>query len=445
MLHALKAHLAEPTARGIANAVADAVRAGELAEGERLPPIRDVASGLQVSPTTVSAAWALLTRAGSIRTDGRRGTTVAATGPIGPARYRRARELRTEFELDLSSGVPDTELLPDLAPSLNRLRHFQHPTDYLDEPMLPELAEVVRCDWPYRAERLTVADGAMDAVDLISTVLLRFGDRVAVEQPGFPPILDLLEALGMRLMPIPLDEHGPSPRALRAAVEAGVTAFFLQPRAHNPTGISTSAARAQQLAEVLAGSDVLVVEDDSAGMIASTPARSLGQWLPEKVLHVRSYSKSHGPDLRLAVVSGPARHVDALVERRHLGQGWTSRLLQLLLLDLLTDDATRAHVAAARTQYARRREEVTTALRRHGVDLPAGDGLNLWLPVRDETAAMLHLASRGIGAAAGAPFWIDSDPAPHIRLTVGLIRDRFQAVADTIAGGLVRGAVSGPR
>ena len=256
VLDVIKAHLAEPSSRGIANAVTDAIRAGLLIEGDRLPAIRELAAGLQVSPTTVSAAWSLLARAGSIRTDGRRGTTITVPPRVGPTRYRRTRELGTTFELDLSAGVPDPELLPDLAPSLNKVRLSSHPTDYLDEPMLPELLDVVRDEWPYEAASFTIMDGAMDAIDQICAVLLRFGDMVAVEQPGFPPLLDLLEAHGMRLVPVSLDEQGPLPSSIADAITLGVTTVMLQPRAQNPTGISISATRARELATLLADTNV---------------------------------------------------------------------------------------------------------------------------------------------------------------------------------------------
>lgn len=445
MIELIRAHLTEPTSRGIANAVADAIRAGLLKEGERLPAIRELAAGLQVSPTTVSAAWSLLGRAGSIRTDGRRGTTITAPPRVGPTRYRRTRELGTTFELDLSTGVPDPELLPDLAPSLNKVRLSTHPTDYLDEPMLAELLAVVRDDWPYDAARFTVMDGAMDAIDQICSVLLRFGDMVAVEQPGFPPLLDLLEAHGMRLVPVSFDEHGPVPAAVLDAINLGVSTVMLQPRAQNPTGISLSTARARELAMLLKDTNVLVVEDDSAGSVAASPALSLGRWIPEQVIHVRSYSKSHGPDLRLAAVSGTAEQIDALVERRHLGQGWTSRLLQLLLLDLLTRPAATAQVAHAREMYAQRRSAVTDALERQGIEVRGTDGLNIWLPVRDESAALIRLASVGIGAAAGAPFVLTPGGAAHLRVTTALAARDHDLIAKHLAEAAVVGTQSSPR
>src|SRR5690606_15362929 len=135
-----------------------------------------------------------------------------------------------------------------------------------------------------------------------------------------------------------------------------------------------------------------------------------------------SFSKSHGPDLRLAAAGGPATVLDPVLERRLLGQGWTSRLLQRLLLDLLTDPAPVATIAAARKEYARRRRLITAELRRSGVAVNNCIGFNLWLPVDDEASALISLASEGISAAAGAAF--SSAPAPpHLRITVGLIAD----------------------
>jgi DNA-binding transcriptional MocR family regulator len=294
-----------------------------------------------------------------------------------------------------------------------------------------------------------VADGVLAAEDRLPPIRtvaahLRFGDRVAVEQPAFPPLLDLLDAAGVAPVPVRIDERGPVPGELASAVRAGVRAVFLQPRAQNPTGASLTPDRLAELAAVLQAGDALLVEDDSAGPIATTPALSLGSALPERTLHVRSYSKSHGPDLRLAAIGGPAALVDPLVERRFLGQGWTSRLLQALLVDLLTHAPSLHAVARARRTYARRRTTVAGELARLGVDVWRGDGINMWLPVRDEAAALLLLATRGIGAAPGGPFQLGSSDRPHLRVTVGLVASGHREVAAALADAAAAGARPAP-
>lgn len=445
MLELLRERLDEPTSRGLAHAVSLAISDGVINEGDRLPPIRAIADHLQVSPSTVSAAWALLAGTGTIRTDGRRGTTVALRRPAGPGRYRRALERQTTFSLDLSTGVPDPALLPDLSPSLHRLRGSAGLGSYLDASVLPGLERELRDDWPYAPERITIVDGAMDALDQLCSMLLRPGDTVAVEHPSFPPLLDLLDALGVEAIGVPVDDEGPRVDGLERALAAGAGVVFVQPRGQNPTGVSLTVARAGQLAAVIVGGEAKVVEDDSAGAVAAGPAISLGHWLPARTLHVRSFSKSHGPDLRLAAVSGPAELIEAMTERRYLGQGWTSRLLQAVLLDLLTSPRAVQQVDRARLAYAERREAIVKALASYGIEIAAGDGLNLWLPVNDEAAALVQLASRGIGAAAGSPFAVIPGGQPHLRVTVGLVGTDHDRLGAELADAARLGAWTSPR
>ena len=429
MLDALRARLTDPTARGLADAVGRAVGDGALPPGAKLPPVRRVAVELRMSPTTVSAAWQLLRRAGTIQTDGRRGTVVAASRADGPGRYRAALRGRSGFALDLSTGVPDPLLLPAL-PVFSQLAG---PSSYLDEPVLPGLAALLRDRWPYPPDRLAVFDGAMDAIDQVASALLRLGDRAVVENPCFPPLLDLLEALGVQAVGVDMDQYGVVPAQLAAALTSRPAVVFLQPRALNPTGASWSSSRVAALAAVLdRAPQVSVVEDDSAGDVSSAVLHSIGAYLPQRTVHIRSFSKSHGPDLRLAAVGGPAGLLDPILERRLLGQGWTSRLLQRLLHALLTDAASVAAVDAARAEYARRRRAVVTALNDAGVPLPAGDGINIWLPVLDEQAALISLAGDGIAAAAGTAFTVGRG-TPHLRVTVGLVAAGHTAVAERLA------------
>lgn len=444
MLDLLESRLTELTSRGLADAVSGAIRDGKLREGDQLPPIRVVAKGLQLSPTTVSAAWGLLARAGTIHTDGRRGTKIARSAS-GTSRYRQALASHTNFDLDLATGVPDPGLLPDLTPALRNLHRSATASSYLDEAVLPELAAVLRADWPYPPQQLTILDGAMDALDVVAQQLLRFGDRVVVENPCFPPLLDLLDSMGVKTIGVGVDPEGLQPAELQQALAAGVRAVFLQPRAQNPTGASMTPQRAQEVYPILDASDVLIIEDDSAGAIASSTPISLGSWLPDRTVHIRSFSKSHGPDLRLAAVSGPNAIIGPVIERRLLGQGWTSRLLQAVLLDLLTRAGSVAEVARARAEYARRRTAVTGALSELGIEVIAPDGINIWLPVADESAALVRLASRGIGAAAGVPFAAKPHQEPHVRVTVGLATSRHQELAAELAEASRVGAWSSPR
>lgn len=439
LISAIEERLSEATVRGLGQAVTAAIRDRMIVPGTRLPPIREVARELALSPTTVSSCWRLLARSGVVRSDGRRGTVVLDRAAPQPTRYRAALDWQTDMRLDLSTGTPDRRLLPSL--SGVPLPSTPVPLGYLAPSVVPELRDLVLADWPCAATDIVVVDGAMDALDLLVQTQLGYGDRVAIDHPGFTPLIDLLESVGAEIVTLDMDEEGIRPDELAAALATPLAAVILQPRAQNPTGITMSRSRARTLGHLLAPTSVLVIEDDSAGAVAGSAPISLGPWLPDRLVHIRSYSKSHGPDLRLAVMTGPEEVLAQVEARRHLGQGWTSRLLQRLLAVLLTDPDAIATVDLARRTYAARRTALVEGLARRGVSVGPGDGLNVWVPVEDESVALVRLAREDIGVAPGSAFILRPGYPQHIRVTAGLLPAER---ADEVAAALAAAAVPGP-
>lgn len=442
------------SAQGIAAALNRLIRTGQLAVGTRLPTVRSLARELGVSPTTVNETWRSLARVGAIETRGRNGSYVSGDShQAEPVRFWRLAGAAGHFARDLSAGVPDPALLPPLGPALAGIDGQPPLSGYLDNPVLPELEKLVREAWRDVAdpEQLTIVDGSLDGFDRVLTSLLHLGDRVIVENPTFPPFLDLLDVVGATPIPVAMDDHGVRPEALRAALGGGyVAAFLLQPRAQNPTGASMTAARARKLAAVVREasrdsspmpgdssrlpSRPVVIEDDHAGDTALAPPVSLASELPDQVVRIHSFSKSHGPDLRLAALGGPAAIVEPVVARRHLGASWSSRLLQEVLVGMLTDPASRAAVARAREVYAERRAALQHALADRDVASTGWDGINLWVQVGQEREAMVVLAAQGIGVAPGSPFLVGPVGADHVRVTTSVLPvEHAPAVADALA------------
>lgn len=427
------------TPHGIAAGISRLITTGDLAPGDRLPTVRDLAKELGVSPATVSHAWQTLAGAGLIVSRGRSGSFVRTTPREWmPRRYQRL-DVSLEAALDLSRGTPDPALLPRLAPVLATLEPHADTSSYRAKPDIPELHDLLRASWPAPVESITVTNGALDAIDRALATLVRYGDRVVVENPCFPPFLDLLDAYGLEPVGVELDAEGMIPSAFAAALASGPSIVLLQTRAHNPTGVSMSQSRAETLAGLLKRSrpaaDAIVLEDDHSGAISAAPDVTLARTLPDRVLHVKSFSKSHGPDLRIGALGGPRALVDRVVARRLLGPGWTSRTIQWILHALLTSPASIAEVDAARDAYVERRLAL-----RAGLDLPHGDGINAWLPVADERAALVHLAAAGIRVAPGGPFQLGDATAPHVRVTVGVVPVES---ADAVAAALRAAQLAG--
>jgi DNA-binding transcriptional MocR family regulator len=432
------ASLNDRTPAGIASAIARQITTGEVVPGDRLPTVRDVATELGVSPATVSAAWQLLHRAGLVISRGRSGTFVRSAPRDWLPRSYHGFEQETDARLDLSRGTPDPELLPSLGSALQSMAARADTPSYQLKPDIPELHDLLRETWPSPVESLTVLNGALDAMDRTFASIARFGDRIAVESPGFPPLFELLEHYGLEPVPLRLDDQGVTPESLTSALGFKPVAIVLQPRSHNPTGISMSGERARELASVIdrhpSGERVVVIEDDHSGAISVGEDVTLARWIPDRVLHIRSFSKTHGPDLRIGALGGPRTLVDRVVSRRLLGPGWTSRMLQGVLHSLLTDPLSIAQVDRARSVYAERRAALSAALAARGLDVTIADGINAWIPVADERGAIVQLTGAGIRVAAGTPFQL-GDPSTHeqrIRVTVGIVRDDVDGLADAL-------------
>ncbi|MFJ2955890.1 aminotransferase class I/II-fold pyridoxal phosphate-dependent enzyme [Streptomyces sp. NPDC087270] len=438
----LAGRITDPSARGIAAAMTDLIRAGDLAPGSALPTVRALAAALEVSPGTVAEAWALLRGRRTIATLGRRGSVVSGPPSVPhPVRYERVGDLGPHLTLDLAVAAPDRALLPALDGALLAGARTPQLNDYSRTAVTSALLDAVRGSWPFEPEAWMAVGGGYEGVHLLCQALIAPGDRVAVEEPTAARLLDILESLGAQILPVACDAEGPLPDSLADAVARRPTLFLHQARAQAPCGWTVSPARAAALAAVLEPArNLTVIEDDGIGPLARTAAGSIGTHLPERTVLVRSYSKAYGPDLRIAVLGGPREVVERARVLRTFGIGWTSRILQDALAHLLTDDTASRTVRAAADRYDLRRRGLADRLARHGVPTANRDGLMLWVPVADETSTLVTLAARGITVSPGSRFCV-SYSLPHVRVATSRLTDDPEAL-DRTAAVLARAAVA---
>jgi DNA-binding transcriptional MocR family regulator len=417
-------------ASAIARDIERGVRQGRLAPGAALPTVRELAASLGVSPGTAAAAYRLLRGRGLLTAHGRRGTRVSGRPPLP---VRSAPPVPSHLR-DLSSGNPDPALLPSLLPGLARLD--RRPRLYGEASKQPELlaaaqAQLAADGIPSRA--LAVVSGALEGLERVLQAHLAPGDPVAVEDPGYVGVLDLLAALGLAALPVAVDDGGLRPEALEPALAAGARALIVTPRAQNPTGAALDERRARELRRVLERRpDVLVLEDDHAGPVAGAPAVTLCAGR-ERWAVVRSVSKWLGPDLRLSVVAGDDETIARVEGRQGLGSGWVSHILQSLVARLWSDAATERRLARTAEVYATRRGAMLDALARHGVAAHGRSGLNVWVPVPEEARVVASLAAAGWAVRAGERYRMKSPPA--VRITTATLAPRE---ADRIAADLAR-------
>ncbi|MFI7359370.1 aminotransferase class I/II-fold pyridoxal phosphate-dependent enzyme [Streptomyces avidinii] len=431
------------TGRGaadIAAAVEAGVASGALPPGSLLPPMRELAGDLGVNPNTVAAAYRTLRERGVIETDGRRGSRVRSRPSSTPR--DALRMVVPEGVRDLAEGNPDVSLLPALDGPLAAAarRYAQAPTLYGAGPVAPELARLARADLDADGVPpgpVAVTSGALDGIERVLAAHLRAGDAVAVEDPGWGGALDLVPALGLRVLPVAVDDDGPRTDAVARALAAGARALIVTARAQNPTGAAVGAERARELRALLAQHpEVLLIEDDHGHGIVDLPLHPLGGVTRHWVL-VRSTAKAYGPDLRLAVLTGDAVTLDRLRGRQRLGPGWVSRLIQYAVVELWTSGAV-DRTAVARS-YGQRRDALVEALRERGIAAHGRSGLNVWVPVVDETVVVTRLLAAGWAVTPGAVFRVEAGPG--VRLTVSQLSvAEVPGLADAVAAAASVGA-----
>ncbi|GHC70123.1 PLP-dependent aminotransferase family protein [Limoniibacter endophyticus] len=411
--------IGERTIRGIALETSALIRAGVLPVGMRLPPLRDLAFEMGISPATLSEAWSELRKQKVITGKGRQGTRVSENRFISkPERFADNGNYRADV-IDLRMAVPDVRLLPELDGAFAFATQLKDLNTYERSRITDELRGAVSKRWPYEAKALLATNGGYNAFYTVIRAVVPHNSVVAIENPTAMRLLDILEDYGVRIIPVSCDEQGPRPDSLRQAMTHKPAAFIFQPRLHAVTGLTMTSDRLAQIGDVLEGSNTLIIEDDGVADLSAAPPQSLGSRFPEQTIHIVSYSKTLGPDLRLAVLSSTDEIIEQIQSYRSFSSGWTSRLLQGATAWLLNHPETQANIIRARSIYQARRDGLADALRKRGIVLRPGNGLCHWIPVASEQFAIVTLAARNIAVNPGSKYSLE--PVNHIRVSTSTL------------------------
>ncbi|QBJ97220.1 aminotransferase class I/II-fold pyridoxal phosphate-dependent enzyme [Rhodococcus sp. ABRD24] len=426
------------TAQEIADSVRGLLQEGALTVGATLPPVRQLAAELGVNRNTVAAAYRTLVLAGVAETRGRGGTVLRDNRDAGEQEGSAEGTPLT----DLASGNPDPALLPDLTTALVGLdvtaKLYGGATidpglaDAAERTFADLTAEITRAGWV-----LSVTGGAVDAHERILAAYLSPGDQVAVEDPCFLSSINALNHAGLRSVPVPVDAEGMRPDRLRAALSGGARAVIVTSRAHNPTGVSLTAARAQELQQVVSQfPQVLVIEDDHYSLLAAEPYRRVASAGTQHWALVRSVSKFFGPDLRVGLLASDEATAALVSARFGPGTNWVSHLLQRLTAALLNSTTAETAIVAAADTYRRRAGMLVTALAAEDIAVRGPqEGLNVWIDLDvDAQQVGAALMRRGWLVRAGRSFSAATDPARNaIRVTIATMTE---SIATTFASAL---------
>ncbi len=352
----------EGAAGGKAQALTDAIRAavtaGELSPGERLPPVRDLAFRLGVTPGTVARAYQRLTDAGLLEAHVGRGTFVSDVRPGHRA------EQPPPGVLDLSRpGLPDVGQAAILRKALHHAAEAaaEDLLDYPDRAAGLPLREALATDLqrfavgPCGPDDIALAHGGQHAYVLaLQAILSGSAPTVAVEALSYPGFRHGARLVRAEAVGIEADDEGPLPSALSAACAASdVQVFVTSAYAQNPTTVQTSAARRAEIVAVARTHDIQIIEDECYGRPDAT-LPSYRALAPERTWHVGSLSKSFSPALRVGYLVAPAgRAGDAINASRHSSFG-LARPLVAAAAEIVATGALARCRDAIDTAYAAR-------------------------------------------------------------------------------------------
>jgi DNA-binding transcriptional MocR family regulator len=414
-------------------ALADRVRLlvtdGRLPVGCRLPPERELALALHVSRATVSAAYARLREQGWASAVQGSGTWTRL--PAGPDLGAWLPSGDVPGVLDLAHAAPSAPpaVSSAYAAALADLPRLLPGNGY--EPYgLPELRQRIadrftRRGLPTTAEQVLVTSGALHATSLALGVLVGPGDRVLVEDPGYPHAHDTVRALGARTVPVRVSAQAPEAVARdvhRAAREAAPRAAYLVPDFSNPTGLLLDDEQRRRLAVGLEQCGVVTVVDETLVDLGldATPGTPLAAVLPPGLaVTVGSLNKTVWGGLRLGWLRaepGLVRRCAVALSHASLGLPVLEQLAACRLLDVVDELAQER-----RERLRRSRTALVGALRRElpdwQVPVPPG-GLVLWcgLP-RGSSSALTAVAERhGLRLVAGPRFGAGTAHDDRLRL-----------------------------
>ncbi|MHB0867929.1 MAG: MocR-like pyridoxine biosynthesis transcription factor PdxR [Chloroflexota bacterium] len=475
--------LAQPLYRQLYEGLRDAILSGRLPPGRKLPSTRALARQLSLSRNTVTQAYAELEAEGYLSgrqgsgsyvssqlpeerphgaSEGRGGASPGSAGRgrlggpwrhagerIGSARERSGPPSGLPYDFDPGQGAWDDFPVEAWRRLLARQwrRGWRETMDYGDprgyRPLREEVAgflaqsRAVRCS----PDEVVIVNGTQQALDLLARVLLEPGDRVAVEDPGYPSARQLFASCGAKLLPVPVDEQGMVVESLKGT---GAALALVSPSHQFPTGAVLSLARRLALLSWAASQGSLVVEDDydSGLRFEGRPLASL-QGLDDSgsVVYLGSFSKVLFPSLRVGYAVLPAGLVESFVDAQELTDRQTPILEQQLLAGFLAEGHFERHLRRMRQLYRERRRTLVDALVRRlaGAVEVMGASAGMHLMVRlpgqeDEARVVERAAAVGVAVYPAAPYYCDVSPGPALVLGyAGMPEERIREGVERLA------------
>lgn len=436
----------EPLYEQLAKTLAEEIKSGRIAPGEKLPTHRELASRLQVNITTITRAMAKLLDADLIETRPGRGTRVSA---------HRAKE--TQFQsaprnepgtIDLSVNRPATDaynhVLAALLPELSKDPRFSSMQDYHPSEG-PAWAREAAAYWlrqqglSANACQVIMCDGAQHGLALALRATAEPGDTILTDAVTYQGITALCSTLELNLVGVTGDERGMCPKALRKACdEHKPRVIFIVSSIQNPTAITLDEERREQLVRVIEKTDAILIEDDVYRPLLEDSPAPLARSLPEQTLYLTSLSKCVAPGMRIGFVLAPPRLVPDMSSSLRV-DCWSIAPLSALVATRLIENGKARDLVVVQREELRARQAILQEWMQ-GLDVRSGaTAPHAWLTLpehwRNQDFCKVCLEN-GIAVLPGSAFSLTPENAPNavrINLSAAPTREQLARALEVIA------------
>ncbi|HTN41488.1 MAG TPA: PLP-dependent aminotransferase family protein, partial [Asticcacaulis sp.] len=434
-----------------------AIAEGVLKPGDRIPSARALTKELGLSRGTIDTAYGLLAAEGYIVAHGQAGTIVAPNLDPHLANLRPATppkdtlsafSFRPESILPFQMGLPALDAFPRkiwARLSARSARAMQpsdmvHPPVYGSHALRAQIAAYLQVSRGIACApaQIFVTSGYRHTIELIAHALLKSGDRVWLENPGYPPTRHLLRHMNIEPVPISVDRDGlVVSEGLAVAPEA--QAAVVTPAHQSPLCVSLSLPRRQALLDWARRNNSWVIEDDYDGeyRYVSRPLPALKSLDREgRVLYSGTFSKVLLPSLRLAYLVVPESQVERFEEVSETFNGGSPELTQSIVTAFITEGHFARHIQRMRKLYAERRDLAAAGFeavlgRAMRVTSPPG-GMHLILRpegAQSDQELVARMRTAGLYAEALSDWMIEGETAPALLLNFTNIDSKKMAAA----------------
>ncbi len=439
---------------------AERIRTRLLAPGARLPSVRECARQQGVSPHTVVAAYDQLLAQGLIEARRQRGffvrdsasasqdarVAVEAGRPVRPLPGIPADAsslIRGMFHRQSDKPQPgmgvfppdwmDTTFMPTSLRRLTGTRALQEISLQYGEPagdsaLRRSLSQkLVSLDIPASPDQILTTIGATHALDVVSRTLLRAGDPVMVEEPGWAIEFARLEALGMRILPVPRRADGPDLDVMAQYCTTYAPKLFVSVSVlHNPTGYSLSPGSAHRLLQLANKHDFHIVEDDTYSHLAPEHATRLCALDGlQRTIYVSGFAKILAPNWRIGFLAASPALYPRLLETKLLATLTTPALFERALSWCIDQGQVRRHAERVRIRLDGARARTVKLAIAHGCTFESEPaGLFGWVDTGADTDALTQrMLDEGYLLAPGSLFHARRAPGTLMRINFATAQD----------------------